>query len=136
MALCTGGPRFSERDLCGCFWCMSEMEQITFKVAPGCGTCTFGFPVSKSDLQALSRRRTLSCACSAAVPGSGKLCPVTVAKTSHSAATEVAPVERIQSGHVELPEIGCIGLNGSKNYWSCLSGHGHKQWPWQASSCG
>ena len=89
-----GGPKWPrEGALCGCWWAMREMElsttrcrRVTFKVGPGNGSCTFDLPVSKTDTQALGKRRTHSCACSAAVPAARSLCPVKVAKDLHSAA--------------------------------------------------
>ena len=96
-ALCKGGPRWPlEGTLCGCWWAMREMElstircrQVTFKVGPGCGSCTFDLPVSKTDTQALGKRRTHTCACSAA--GARSLCPVKTARGLHAAARSFAP---------------------------------------------
>ena len=98
-ALLKGGPRWlREGALCGCWWAMREMElstarckQVTFNDGPGCGTCTFDLPVSKTDLQALGKRRTHTCACSGGVPGSDALCPVKVARSLHAAAFNFAP---------------------------------------------
>ena len=97
-----GGPRWPrEGALCGCWWAMREMElstarcrQVTFNDGPGCGTCTFDLPVSKTDLQALGKCRTHSCACSGVVPGSDALCPVKVARSLHAAAAKFAPPGR------------------------------------------
>ena len=98
-ALFKGGPRWPrEGALCGCWWAMREMElssarckQVTFYDGPGCGTCTFDLPVSKTDLQALGKRRTHTCACSGGAPGSDALCPVKVARTLYAAAFNFAP---------------------------------------------
>ena len=104
-ALCKGGPRWPrEGSLCGCWWAMREMElstircsQVSFKAGPGCGSCTFGLPVSKTDSQALGKRRTHTCACSAA--GGRSLCPVKTARDLHAAARSFARRGRI-TGHV------------------------------------
>ena len=96
-ALCKGGPRWPrEGTLCGCWWAMREMElstircsQVSFKAGPGCGSCTFDLPVSKTDTQALGKRRTHTCTCSAA--GGRSLCPVKTARDLHAAARSFAP---------------------------------------------
>ena len=62
----------------------AKCKQVTFNDGPGCGTCTFDLPVSKTDLQALGKRRTHSCACSGGVPGSDGLCLVKVARSLHT----------------------------------------------------
>ena len=99
VALFKGGPKWPrEGALCGCWWAMREMElstarcrQVTFENGLGCGTCTLDLPVSKTDLQALGKHRTHSCACSDMVQGSDKLCPVKVARALHTAASNFAP---------------------------------------------
>ena len=58
----------------------TRCRQVMFKVGPGCGSCTFDLPVSMTDTQALGKRRTDSCACSAAVPAARSLCHIEVAK--------------------------------------------------------
>ena len=64
-------------------------SQVSFKAFPGCGSCTFDLPVSKTDTQALGKRRTHTCACSAA--GGCSLCPVKTARDLHTAARNFAP---------------------------------------------
>ena len=86
--LCTAGPMWPrEGTLCGCWWAMREIElsaarcmQVTFLGGQGCGRCVFDLPVSKTDPQAVGKKRTHMCACSPAVAGSEALCPVKVAK--------------------------------------------------------
>ena len=72
-------------------WIGQRCKQVTFYDGPGCGTCTFDLPVSKTDLQALGKRRTHTCACLGGVPGSDALCPVKVARSLYAAAYNFAP---------------------------------------------
>ena len=77
--LCPEGPmRTREGTLCGCWWAMREVElstarcmQVTFLGGPGCGRCVIDFPVTKSDPQALGKKRTHTCACSTVVGSIG-----------------------------------------------------------------
>ena len=77
--LCAGGPIFPrEGTLCGAWWAMREVElstarcmQVTFLGGEGCGRCVFDLPVTKTDPQALGKKRTHACACSATVAGGG-----------------------------------------------------------------
>ena len=97
---CADGPMWPrEGTLCGCWWAMWEIElslarcmQVAFLGGPGCGRCVFDLPVSKTDPQALGKKRTHTCACSPAVVGSEALCPVKVAKKLHNAALRHEPV--------------------------------------------
>ena len=150
VALFKSGPKWPrEGALCGCWWAMREMElstarcrQVTFENGPGCGTCTFDLPVSKTDLQALGKHRTHSCVCSDIVQGSDKLCPVKVARALHTAASNFAPpgaspdpgmrplwpsrrgqFTTQKAGHVDLP-AGEIGWDGLKIHRARMSGHG------------
>ena len=114
--LCPEGPMWPrEGTLCGCWWAMREVElstarcmQVTFLGGPGCGRCVFDLPVTKSDAQALGKKRTHTCACSTVV-GSEALCPVKVAMKLHRAATLHSPV-------------GAHPLPGMRPLWPAVSG--------------
>ena len=68
--LCTAGPKWPrEGTLCGCWSAMREIElsaarcmQVTFLGGHGCGRCVFELPVSKTDPQAVGKKRTHICA--------------------------------------------------------------------------
>ena len=109
--------------------------------------------MSKTDTQALGKRRTHSCACSAAVSGAGRLCPVKVAKALHSAARSFAPVgadpdpgmrplwptRRGQFPSEESATLTFQKLAVLSGLDARVTGHvcrEHKQLVWQASNCG
>ena len=94
-----GGPRWPrEGALCGCWWAMREVElattrckQVSFVKGPGCGVCEIDLPVSKSDVQALGKRRRLSGASEAERRLGEALCPVKVVRMLWDAAREFSP---------------------------------------------
>ena len=97
--LCSGGPVFPrEGTLCGSWWAMREVElstarcmQVEFLKGEGCGRCVFNLPVTKTDPQALGKKRTHACACSASVGGGESLCPVKVARKLYHGAVHHGP---------------------------------------------
>jgi hypothetical protein len=88
----TKGGQLWPRDgtIVGCWWAMREIElsttrrrQIQFFEGGGCGSCEINLPVSKSDTQALGKRRRHGCSCGAGPPGSNSICPVAAARRLH-----------------------------------------------------
>ena len=75
--LCSGGPMFTrEGTLCGSWWAMRAVElstarcmQVEFLKGEGCGRCVFNLPVTKTDPQALGKKRSESM-CRSKWPGS------------------------------------------------------------------
>ena len=110
VSLCgAGGPIFPrEGTLCGAWWAIREVElstarcmQVTFLGGEGCGRCIFDLPVTKTDPQALGKKRTHACACSATVvAGGGTLCPVKVARKLYHGAFHHCP-----DGAHPIPEM-------------------------------
>ena len=115
--LCAGGPIFPrEGTLCGAWWAMREVElstarcmQVTFLEGEGCGRCVFNLPVTKTDPQALGKKRTHACACSATVAGGGALCPVKVARKLYHAALHHGP-------------DGAHPIPGMRPFWPSVGG--------------
>ena len=108
-------------------------SQVSFKAGPGCGSCTFDLPVSKTDTQALGKRRSHTCACSAA--GGPSLCPVETARDLHAAARSFAPAANPDPGMRPLwptrrgqfpskSETGWVERSRCQNHRARLSGHG------------
>ena len=56
-----------------------------------CGRCVFNLPVTKTDPQALGKKRTHACACSTSA-GSESMCPVKVARKLYRGAVHHGPV--------------------------------------------
>ena len=101
-----------EGALCGCWWAMREVElstarclQVTFRSGQGCGLCIFDLPMSKTDPQALGKKRTHSCTCST----NEALCPVKVARKLHDAALQHSPA-------------GAHPLQGMRPLWPSANG--------------
>ena len=85
-----GGPLWP-RDgaIVGSWWALREIElsttrceQVSFEPGPGCGVCQLLLPVSKSDPQALGKKRVHACSCHgvAATARGRALCPVAAAR--------------------------------------------------------
>ena len=84
--LCSGGPMFTrEGTLCGSWWVMREVELSTARCMQveflkGCGRCVFNLPITKTDPQALGKKRSES------------MCPVKVARKLYRGAVHHGPI--------------------------------------------
>ena len=98
--------------------------QVEFLKGEGCGCCVFSSPVTKTDPQALGKKRTHACACSSSV-GSESMCPVKVARKlyhggDHCGPVGAHPIPAMRplwpSAHV--PEVGRVDGDGHQSRWA------------------
>ena len=136
--LCSGGPMFPhEGRLCGSWCAMREVElstarcmQVAFLNGEGCGRCVFNLPVTKTDPQALGKKRTHS------VGGSETLCPVKVPWCSSSWTSWCSPnssavvafcwrsVHHKKRCNTHVPEVGRVDGDEHQSHWGVVSHRG------------